>query len=286
MRLGEDLNWWVQEISDSVHWDTDGLSIIDPRQVAHILDLLDPLRDYGLQQDIIEAAFFPFAIRETLADGRVKLLRVHESLLESDDKLFALPDIVDEEKGPYADFIDHITKLRVKFLNDAIELEQRLTVDDLEEEIREDHHNAFMEGRAIHVFQEITDVLEYMPKGFELDEETEASEEPAKEPEEQIATEFPDLEEENIEEDETMKWEEDEEKDKEGEAEGEKAEGPTEDLDALADDDEDEDEEKEEKDDDDEDEEDDGSGERREKSSKRPAPKASPPPKKSGGKKK
>jgi hypothetical protein len=277
VRLGEDLNWWVQEISDSVHWDVDGLSIVDPRQVAHILDLLDPLRDYGLQQDIIEAAFFPFAIRETLPDGRVKLLRVHESLLESDDKLFALPDIVDEEKGPYADFIDHITKLRVKFLNDAIELEQRLTVDDLEEEIREDHHNAFMEGRAIHVFQEITDILEYMPKGFELDEE-EASEEPAKEPEEQIATEFPDLEEENIEEDETMKWEDDEEKDKEGE--GEKEEGPTEDLDALSDD-EDEEEEAEE----DEDEDDDGSGERREKSSRRPAPKASPP-KKSGGKKK
>ena len=34
VRLGEDHNWWVTEVSDSVRWDADGLSIIDPRQVA------------------------------------------------------------------------------------------------------------------------------------------------------------------------------------------------------------------------------------------------------------
>jgi hypothetical protein len=237
VRLGNDLNWWVEEISDSIHWDTDGLSIIDPRQVAHILDLLDPLRDYGFQADLFESAFYPFGIKDSLPDGRVRLVRVRESLLESEDKLFALPDQIDEEKGPYADFLDHITKLRVKFLNDAIEFEQRLTVHDLEEEIREDHHNAFMEGRAIHAFQEITEILEYVPEGYELDEatETEPEEAAAKAPEEEIANEFPEVEEENIEEDETMKWDEDEEKKEEGEAGA--AEQPTEDLDSLADDD-------------------------------------------------
>jgi hypothetical protein len=35
VRLGEDHNWWVCETSDPVRWDVDGLSIIDPRQVAH-----------------------------------------------------------------------------------------------------------------------------------------------------------------------------------------------------------------------------------------------------------
>ncbi len=253
VRLGDDLNWWVSEISDSVHWDVDGLSIIDPRQVAHMLDLLDPLREYGFQADIFDAAFIPFAVKESLPDNKVRLIRAHESLLESEEKLFALPDQIDEEKGPYADFLDHVTKLRVKFLNDAIDFEKHLTVDDLEEEIREDHHNAFLEGRALHAFQEVTDILEYVPKGYEVDEDAEgAREREAKAGAEESAVEdFPEIEDENIEEDETMKWDEDEEekKDKE-EGEGEEE---TEDLDALDDDEDNDDEDEEEDEEEDED---------------------------------
>ncbi len=279
MRLGDDLNWWVSEISDSVHWDVDGLSIIDPRQVAHILDLLDPLREYGFQADIFEASFIPFAVKEPLPDNKVKLIRAHESLLESEEKLFALPDQVDEEKGPYADFLDHITKLRVKFLNDAIDFEKHLTVDDLEEEIREDHHNAFLEGRALHAFQEITDILEYVPKGYEVDEDAEVAAERAEKAgaEESAAEDFPEIDEENIEEDETMKWDEDEEKkdgEEEGEREGREEDGEPEDLDAL-DDEEDGD------DDDDDEDEDDDDGERKPAKSKA----SKPAPKKSGKKK-
>ena len=37
-RIGEDMNWWIQEISDPIHWDIDGLGIIDPRQFQHILE--------------------------------------------------------------------------------------------------------------------------------------------------------------------------------------------------------------------------------------------------------
>jgi len=281
VRLGDDMNWWVAEISDSVRWDVDGLSIIDPRQLAHILDLLDPLREYGFQADIFETAFIPFIIKETLPGNKVKLVRAHESLLESEEKLFALPDQVDEEKGPYADLLDHVTKLRVKFLNDALDFDKHLTVDDLEEEIREDHHNAFLEGRALHAFQEIIDILEYVPAGFEVDEEAEETLDPAakKKGEEDAAEDIPEVEDENIEEDETMKWDEDEDKDKDKE-EPEGGEPPedekTEDLDAL-DDDEDEDEE-----DDDEDEEDED-GEVRKKKSKSSAKR--PPAKKSGKKK-
>ena len=275
VRLGDDLNWWVAEVSDSVRWDIDGLSIIDPRQLAHILDLLDPLRDYGFHPDIFDAAFIPFSIKETLPDNKVKLTRAHESLLESEEKLFALPDQVDEEKGPYADFLDHVTKLRVKFLNDAIELEKHLTVEDLEEEIREDHHNAFLEGRALHAFQEITDILEYVPAGFEVDEDAEHNRDAADKAstEEAAVEDFPEVEDEKIEEDETMKWDE-EEKDKEEKEEGAE-EGEPEDLDALEDD---EDEDAKDKDDDEEEEEEE-EDEDKPKSSKRPAPKK-------GGKKK
>ena len=55
VRLGDDHNWWVEEVSDPVRWDVDGLSIIDPRQVQHIIELVDPLRDYGFDEAEVAA---------------------------------------------------------------------------------------------------------------------------------------------------------------------------------------------------------------------------------------
>jgi hypothetical protein len=206
VRLGEDLNWWVEEISDDVHWDVDGLSIIDPRQVGHIIDQIEPLRDYDFQPELFESAFYKFKIDKKLDDNRLRLVRVNDSLLESEDMLFALADVIDEEKGPYADFLDHITRLRVKLLNDTIDFEQKLTVEELEEEIREEQNADFMEGRAIHVFTELNAILEYVPAGYEA----ELEEEEEKSPEDDIEEDFPDVDDdEKIEEDETMKWDED-----------------------------------------------------------------------------
>ncbi len=208
VRLGEDMNWWVDEISDDIHWDLDGLSIIDPRQMSHIIDLIDALRDYDFLDDILETAFFKFRIEKKLDNNRLHLVRVNESILEADEMLFSLPDIIDEEKGPYADFIDHITRLRVKLLNDSIEFEKKLTVEELEEEIREEQNNNFMEGRATHIFQEIIAILEYIPTGYEL----EMDEDKADKPTDEDIEDFPDLvDDENLVEDETMKWDEDEE---------------------------------------------------------------------------
>ncbi|MEO0795669.1 MAG: hypothetical protein AAFX93_10920 [Verrucomicrobiota bacterium] len=215
VRLGTDMNWWVEEISDDVHWDVDGLSIIDPRQISHVMDLLDPLRDYDFEPSNFEDAFFKFRIDKKMDDHRLRLVRTNESLFESDELLFALPDIIDEEKGPYADCIDHLTVLRVKLLNDLIEFEQKFTVEELEDDLREEQNADFMEGRAIHCFREMLDIMEFVPDGYELDADEESSSG------DEIEKEFPDLEEEDekIEEDETMKWDEDED-----EEEGEEGE--------------------------------------------------------------
>ncbi len=205
VRTGDDLNWWVEEISDETHWDVDGLGIIDPRQISHVIDLCEPLRDYGFDTDVIDQAFFPFALEKELEGGRVRLKRSKDSLLESDEQIFfALPDIVDEEKGPYADFLDQITRARVKMLNDLIDFDQNLTIEELEEEIRERQNAEYFEGRAVHFFNEITAILEYVPEGFELDQDEETGEKGSED-----IDSIPDLEEEeSIEEDETMKWEE------------------------------------------------------------------------------
>ena len=217
VRLGEDMNWWVDEISDDIHWDVEGLSIIDPRQMSHVMDQIDPLRDYDMQQDVVESAFYRFKIDKTLNDNCIRLIRTTESLFESEEMLFALPDIIDEEKGPYADFLDHAAQLRVKLLNDCINFEQKLTVEELEEEIREEQNQAFMEGRATHAFSEVSAIIEYVPAGYELEADSDEAVSTEKAPEDQIE-DFPDIDEdEKIEEDETMRWEDEDDENTEEE---------------------------------------------------------------------
>ena len=209
VRLGEDHNWWVDEVSDPVHWDVDGLSIIDPRQVDHIIELIDPLREYGFDQDVFERAFIPFRIAKDLGKGKVRLARIKQPLLESEEKLFALPDVIDEENGPYADFLDHITRLRVKMLNEILDLEEKLTVDEVEDQIREAQNSDFIEGKAVHLFTEITAILDYTPEGHGEDDE---DGEKVKGGDEEA--DVPDVEEEEDEKmknDSSLKWDDDDE---------------------------------------------------------------------------
>lgn len=249
VRLGDDHNWWVDEVSDPVRWDVDGLSLIDPRQVAHLIELVEPLRDYGFDQDLMDVAFMAFRIEKDLGNGRVRLRRVKESLFESDEKLFALPDIIDEENGPYADLLDHLTRCRVKMLNDLFDFESKLTVDEVEDEIREEQNANFIEGKAVHCFAELTDILEYIPAGWESEEDEETASD-----EEIDEDELPEIDEEDEEAlkgDASLKWDEDEESEEEGE-EGEKAKEKDEDSDDDEDDEDEDDEEEEEDEDEDE----------------------------------
>jgi len=254
VRLGEDHNWWVQEVSDPVRWDADGLSIVDPRQVAHLLELVDPLRDYGFNQDVFEAAFIPFRIEKDLGGGRVRLKRVKDSLFETDDKLFALPDILDEENGPFADLLDHLTRCRVKMLNDLFDFESKLGIDEVEDEIREDQNASFMEGKAIHCFEELCAILDFVPAGYETDEDEERA---PKAIEEEADDDLPAVdaeEEEALKNDASLKWDEDDEE-KKGEEVDEfgrkksdgKEDDEEDDEDEKEDDEEDDEEEKEEK---------------------------------------
>jgi hypothetical protein len=264
VRLGDDHNWWVAETSDPVRWDVDGLSIIDPRQLQHLVELVDPLRDYGFDQDIFEAAFIPFRIDKDLGEAKVRLKRVKESLFDSEEKLFGLPDILDEENGPYADLLDHLTRCRVKMLNDLFNFESKLSVDEVEDEIREDQNSNFIQGKAVHTFEELTAILDYMPAGYDADEEA-----PAKDVEDEGDDDLPELdeeEEEKLKNDESLKWDEDDEDatkegaeeggEKKGDEKGKvKVKGKDDDDDDFGDDD-DEDEDDEDEDEDDEDAED------------------------------
>ena len=206
VRLGDDHNWWVDEVSDPIRWDVDGLGIVDPRQVGHLIELVEALRDYGFDQDIMEAAFIPFRIEKDAGNGGVRLCRVKDSLFESDEKLFALADTLDEEHGPYADLLDHITLCRVKMLNDLFSFESRLTVDEVEEEIRDGQNASYIEGRSVHTFDELAAILEYVPAGWDIDEERPSSKE---DDEAADIPELDDAEVEKLKNDASLKWDED-----------------------------------------------------------------------------
>lgn len=217
VRLGEDHNWWVDEVSDPVHWDVDALSIIDPRQVDHLIEAIEPLREYGFDPDVFERAFIAFRITKDLGKGRVRLQRTKEALMESDEKLFALPDIIDEENGPYADLLDHLTRLRVKLLNDLFDFEEKLTVDEVEDQIREAQNNDFIEGKSVHLFSELTAVLDFVPAGYGDDDEEEGvvtkkrRGAAAEAEDEDDLPEIEEEEDERMKNDSSLKWDEDEE---------------------------------------------------------------------------
>jgi hypothetical protein len=223
IRLKKDTNrWWVKENSDPKHYDPDGLGILDPHQLPWILDNLDPLREYGLSNEILEAAFVPFQIHSIEKDETVRLARVAEHILDSEELLFALPNIKDGEKGSYADFLEHITRLRVKFINDTIKLEQKLTIEDVDEQLGDMRNQALIEGRDIHPFEEITDILEFVPAGHEVPTDDDDDDKPARAT--SAAEEIADLPE--VEDDDKLnkelKWDEEERpEDMEGEEGGE-----------------------------------------------------------------
>lgn len=206
VRLGNDYNWWVKEISDSIHWDLDCLSILDPKQVAYILDLTEDLKEYGFSSDMLDRTFFRFKIDKRIDENLVRLVRTEQSLLDNDEPLFALPDVIDEEKGPYVDFIETLTKLRVKLLNDSIDFEKSLSAEEITDELNEKYRQEYFEGAAIHTYRELIDILEYVPEGFEIDKE-EKSNGHQEEDYSDLAEDF-DEDKDTLEEDETMQWDE------------------------------------------------------------------------------
>ena len=214
-RLGDDHHWWVSEISDKVNWDVDGLGIIDPKQFLHMNELLDSMTEYGLDSDIVDEAFFTFEITEEMEGGKIRLSRVRDSLLKAEDMLFALPDVMDEDKGPYADFLNHISLLRVKMLNDLIDFAEPFTLEEMEEVLAERQNNDFLEGRRTHFYTETESILEFVPEGFALDHDIkdDDEDEDGEEDYSDVETESVEAnskEEEAIARSEDLKWEEEE----------------------------------------------------------------------------
>ena len=217
-RLSDDENWWIDEISDKENWDIEDLGIIDPKQFLHINELLDSMNEFGLDSQIVDDAFFTFEIDKEVKGGKIRLVRVRDSLLKAEDFLFALPDVLDEEKGPYADFLNHVSQIRVAMLNDLIDFSESYTQEEMEEVLSEKQNNGFLEGKRSHFSDELISILEFVPEGYALDddiqdEDKDDSEDDYSDIEDELV-EVSDKEEKLLP-DEDLKWDEEEEKEEE-----------------------------------------------------------------------
>lgn len=209
-RVGKDNNWWVYETSDKVNWDYDGISVLDPRQAAHMVEALQSIKDYGLDENIVENAFYTFSIDSKDGDKGVKLVLTNESVMDPTEQVFLFPNTLDDERSHYAEFLNHITSLQVKMLNDTFHFEEDLTIEDLEDEVREHYNSDYMEGKAIHAFYEIMDILEYVPDGYSLeDDDSDEDDDDSDEDEYDEIEDLPD--DEYIEQDDTMHWDDEDE---------------------------------------------------------------------------
>lgn len=174
IRLGGDLNWWCTEFNVPVQWDRfDSVSVIDPRQVAYMLEKIEEMRDYGLDESIVEAAFFTFQIESVSpADKTAHLVRVNESILGASEEtaktLFALPRSLDDADPGYENFLNHIARLRVDYINDRLDSADKILQSELEDQVRAEGNQLTIEGRSLHVFREILSILEFKPAGYEF----------------------------------------------------------------------------------------------------------------------
>lgn len=177
--LGNDGNWWIKEVSEDRNWDFETPSLLSPEQVQMVLKQSKAeLEPYGISTDDWNEAFYRFRVDKHLNDGCVRLVRTVERLASEENKkgsekneeklLFALPNEVEEDCHPYVDFLDKLIKARTALLNDRINFVKKLSADEVKEMLDDAHRSLYFEGASLHVFREISDILNYVPSGFEL----------------------------------------------------------------------------------------------------------------------
>ena len=171
VQLGEDYNWWVHEASDDINVDAEMDGILDPKQVDHMSDLLTQLRPYGLSDEIVNNAFISFQIEKETGKQMLRLVEVKNDVLHAKEGVFCLPHTNGDQEGPYLDFLDHITALRVKLLNANFNFKQPLNIEEIEDIVHEEQQERYISGTKMHAFDEIMSILDYVPLGYSFDED-------------------------------------------------------------------------------------------------------------------
>ena len=148
--------------------DGESVGVIDPRQFEYMIELMSPLMEYGLHNEIIENAFMKYRIVMELPENRVKVEHTTTKVMTSGEPLFLMPNVVADNDGPYGEFIHSMIRSRMKLLNESNEFKGPIDVEEIEESIREKAQEQHTGGSVLHIFDEIVDILEYTPAGYDV----------------------------------------------------------------------------------------------------------------------
>ena len=163
VRLGEDFNWWLQHTSAETGEDLAPCGVLDPRQVAHLAQVLEEYQPHGLRREQLQAAFQMFEAESELAEGRLRLVASGLEFGESGVEQFALPVLGEEEDGPFYRLLDTLSAARIRRLNATHDYVQPCTTDDMDEELDALDSDRYFNAATIHAFDEINQILEWSP---------------------------------------------------------------------------------------------------------------------------
>ena len=176
VRLGNDLNWWVEKASEDIYWPSGGLSVLDPGQFRDIAERLEVYRDVGFQRATLKKAFVLFTPEVEMAEGRLRLKIALQPGEDGGEKLFALPLFKDEEQSAFRDLVDNLIEMRVKLLNKTHHYVHAVDEMDLEEELLAKLNDRYFNGGNLHCYDEINEILSWSPAEWDGSEETDAGE--------------------------------------------------------------------------------------------------------------
>ena len=154
VRLGDDFNWWVESADVPLH----ARGVLDPRQVAHLLQALDPYRAYGYRPQQFADAFHPYRIDAEISEGVLRLAATDEQ-----DEVFALPVLGAEDDGPYFNLLDVISAAHIRKLNATHHYVIPATEEEMTEELDALDADRYFSEETIHGFDEITEIIEWSP---------------------------------------------------------------------------------------------------------------------------
>lgn len=170
VRLGEDLNWWLERTGDEPDTAPEIAGILDPRQVDHLIEVLDSYLPYGCSRQQFAQAFQAYAMDSELSEGLLRLTAADEDLDDAGSQMFAVPRTSNDGSGPYEVFLGVMSAARIRLLNATHRFTVDCTVEEMNDELRAIDSGRFFSDETIHVFNEITEILEWSPAEWDESE--------------------------------------------------------------------------------------------------------------------
>lgn len=159
VRLGEDYNWWLAPTPEQPSFARFVHGVLDPCQVRALTEQLEEYRAYGLDPNWLARAFHFYSIESEIQDGWLELKAGKDG-----KDLFAMPCIEEDGDGAYFDFLDALSVAHIERLNAE---HHRCTLEEMQEELDALSRDRYFSAETVHVFEEISEILQWRPAEWE-----------------------------------------------------------------------------------------------------------------------